>query len=186
MIAYKGFNKDLTCRGYQFTEEKVHTEPEANCVKNGFHCAENPLDCLSYYPNWENSVYYIVKASGDIHEDASDTKLSCTNLRLIKKLSLIQFVYEALKYMEKHPIRPWNRHVYKNRGEADQGFVIVRGKDPIAKGPKDSILGLVTEEPKGNKVIMITVIHVDGVEVKANTWYSTKDNEHLIERKVKS
>lgn len=186
MKAYKGFDINLKCRGYQFKEGVIHVEKEANCVRNGFHCAENPLDCLSYYPDWEHSVYYIVEASGDIHEDASDTKISCTHMRLIKKLSLIQFVYEALKYMEKHPKRPWNGHVCKDKGEANRGFVIVRGIDPIAKGSKDSILGLVTEDSNTNEVKMITMIYVDGVEVKANTWYSTKDNEHLIERKIKS
>ena len=43
MIAYKGFNKGLICRGYQFSKGENITE-EANCAKNGFHSAENPLD----------------------------------------------------------------------------------------------------------------------------------------------
>lgn len=48
MYAYKGFEPDLSCRGYRFVMGKNVT-PEANCASNGFHCAENPLDCLSYY-----------------------------------------------------------------------------------------------------------------------------------------
>ena len=44
--AYKMFNKDLTCtkgRGrFQYTPGEWIEEPEANCVKNGFHCAKNP------------------------------------------------------------------------------------------------------------------------------------------------
>lgn len=47
MYAYKGFEPDLSCRGYRFVMGKNVT-PEANCASNGFHCAENPLDCLSY------------------------------------------------------------------------------------------------------------------------------------------
>lgn len=50
MYAYKGFEPDLSCRGYRFVMGKNVT-PEANCASNGFHCAENPLDCLSYYPS---------------------------------------------------------------------------------------------------------------------------------------
>ena len=57
MIAYKGFEKDLVCRGYQFTKDKVQETDQANCRENGFHCAENPLDCLCYYRDWKNSVY---------------------------------------------------------------------------------------------------------------------------------
>ena len=49
MIAYKGFLPGLICRGYQFRMGLNVTE-KANCAHNGFHCAEDPLDCLRYYP----------------------------------------------------------------------------------------------------------------------------------------
>ena len=58
MLAYKGFEKGLICRGYQF-EMGLNITEKANCVENGFHCAENPLDCLTYYSNIKNSEYYI-------------------------------------------------------------------------------------------------------------------------------
>ncbi len=51
MKAFKGFHKNLTCLGFQFREDMVNRTEEANCAQNGFHCAENPLDCFSYYPN---------------------------------------------------------------------------------------------------------------------------------------
>ena len=54
MLAYKGFDKGLICRDYQFNPGLNVTE-KANCAKNGFHCAENPLDCFNYYPNIKNS-----------------------------------------------------------------------------------------------------------------------------------
>ena len=65
MFAYKGFEKGLICRGYQFVVGLNCTE-RANCAQNGFHCAEDPLDCLSYYSNMDTSEYYIVNAGGDI------------------------------------------------------------------------------------------------------------------------
>ena len=90
--AYKMFNKDLTCtrgRGrFQYTLGEWIEEPEANCVKNGFHCAKNPLDCLSYYPRWDDSQCWIVEIAGDIDEDSIDSKVSCTRIRLIKRLTL--------------------------------------------------------------------------------------------------
>ena len=42
MIAYKGFQKDLKCRGFQFQEYGINETEKANCRQNGFHCAENP------------------------------------------------------------------------------------------------------------------------------------------------
>lgn len=53
MKAYKGFKKDLTCLGYKFNEDGINKTDQANCRKNGFHCAENPMDCLDYYSDWK-------------------------------------------------------------------------------------------------------------------------------------
>lgn len=40
MKAFKGFNKDLTCRGFQYEEGKeFHTE-KAECCEEGFHACE--------------------------------------------------------------------------------------------------------------------------------------------------
>ena len=72
LIAYKGFNPDLTCKGYKFKLDEWNTEEEANCFKNGLHCAENPLDCLSYY-RWDKAVFYQVIADGDINESGEAT-----------------------------------------------------------------------------------------------------------------
>lgn len=66
---------------------------KANCGENGFHCAENPLDCLSYYRNWRNSVYYEVEAAGDLDEDEFDSKISCTEIYLLKRLTLEQLLF---------------------------------------------------------------------------------------------
>ena len=84
MIAFKGFNSDMSCRGYKFAMGINRTE-KANCASNGFHCTENPLDCLNYYPRIDNSVYCIVDACGDVDEDDNDSKISCTELNIIKK-----------------------------------------------------------------------------------------------------
>lgn len=90
-IAYKAFRPDLTCQAggntYQYQLQKWNEIKEAKCRETGFHCAEDPLDCLSYYPVWEQAVYYMVAADGDIDEDACDSKIACTRLRLLKKMT---------------------------------------------------------------------------------------------------
>ena len=87
MIAYKGFSPGLVCRGYQFVMGLNVTE-KANCAENGFHCAEDPFDCLSYYSNLKGSEYYIVNAGGDMDEDDRDSKISCTELTILQKLEV--------------------------------------------------------------------------------------------------
>ena len=49
MIAYKAFQKNLSCLGFQYKEAEWNYTEKAACRKTGFHCAENPLDCLIYY-----------------------------------------------------------------------------------------------------------------------------------------
>ena len=179
MIAYKAFNKGLKCRGYQFqmglnTTEKAQTK---NC---GFHCAENPLDCLDYYHYMENAEYYIVNAGGDIDEDDIDSKISCTELTIIQRLSKEEFVLHALAYIADHPKRECNRRVERNIGAAgDNGFVIVRGADPIASGKKGEILAFVREGEDGG-ITEVSMVVVDGRTVKPGKWYGME----LTERQV--
>ena len=99
MIAYKGFEKNLSCRGYQFKRYGINETTEANCRQNGFHCAENPLDCLVHYPNWKKSTYFIVKAFGDLDEDDQDTKISCTKIELIEELDFPTLLLRGAAYM---------------------------------------------------------------------------------------
>ena len=162
MIAYKGFQKDLKCRGFQFQEYGINETEKANCRQNGFHCAENPLDCLCYYPNWKNSVYYIVDASGDLDEDGEDSKISCTKMRLLKKIELRSLLLHGAAYMSKYPNRKWNSHVAKESGTSCNGFCIVRGKDPKAKGQKGDLLLLLKEQPGNSQILEIGVICIDG------------------------
>ena len=177
MIAYKGFEKGLVCRGYQFVMGLNCTE-KANCRENGFHCAEDPLDCLTYYSNMDNSEYYIVNAGGDVHEDGVDTKISCTELTIIQKLSREDFFLHALAFMVDHPKREWSSHVIKDMGSAQyRYYAVVRGKDPIASGPKGSILAFAKEDAEGN-ISQIALAKVDGKKLLPNVWYGVD----LVER----
>ena len=173
MIAYKAFNVGLNCRGYQF-RMGLNTTDKANCAQNGFHCAANPLDCLSYYSLGDNTEFFIVNAGGDIDEDDSDSKISCTELTILKKIELGELLLHALVYMVDHPQMPWNRHVSHDTGEANNGFSIVRGVDPIAKGRRGDYLALAKESPDGNRIADILVVPVDGKDVLEETYYNVE------------
>lgn len=59
---YKGFNKYMTCRGFQYEEGKEYEEESVEVCDHGFHAYEYPLDCLEYYSPSE-SVYHEVEQS---------------------------------------------------------------------------------------------------------------------------
>lgn len=179
MIAYKGFEPGLVCRGYQFVMGLNITD-KANCGANGFHCAEDPLDCLSYYSDMKRSEYYLVQPGGDIDEDDRDSKIACTELAIIKKLEREEFFLHALAYMVDHPRREQNSHVQRNQGKAVCGYAIVRGPDPVASGKNGDILAFARESPDGRKIIQIAIVRVDGQKIRSGVWYDT----NLQERKV--
>ena len=171
MIAYKGFEPGLICRGYQFHMGKNVTD-KANCRANGFHCAEDPLDCLTYYPDMAHSEYYLVNAGGDVDEDDNDTKISCTELTILHRLNLQGLLLHALAYMVDHPLRERNEYVQSDRGVADRGFAIVRGIAPVAKGQVDDYLAFAQESPDGRKILQVAILRVDGKTVQPNIWYN--------------
>ena len=179
MIAYKGFEKGLVCRGYQFVMGLNRTE-EANCKENGFHCAENPLDCLTYYSNMDNSEYYIVNAGGDVHEDGLDTKISCTELTVIKRLSRMDLFLHALAFMADHPKRELSSHVSRDQADAGyRNYAVVRGIDPIACGAVGTILAFAKDDPDGN-IVQVALAEVDGKRILPGVWYGVD----LVAREV--
>lgn len=171
MIAYKGLKKDLTCRGHQFSRNAVNVTEKANCVANGFHCAENPLDCLCYYGDWRNSVYYLVRAEGDLDEDGVDSKISCTHLSLLKELPFQDLLLHGLAYMVRHPGRKWCSIVRKENGVCQDGYVVVRGKQPKASGKAGDFLALAMEEPDSQNIQEVALYRIDGRNYQPDIWY---------------
>lgn len=180
MIAYKGFAPGLVCRGYQF-QMGLNKTDKANCAANGFHCAENPLDCLSYYSNMDRSEYYIVDAGGDIDEDGGDTKIACTELTIIKRLTMEDFFLHALAFISDHPSREMSSHASRDRAEARNGYAVVRGLDPLAYGTKvGDILALAKEDAAGRRILQLALFRVDGTAVRPGIWYDVDRQERLV------
>lgn len=170
MIAYKGFNPGLVCLGYQF-KMGLNVTDQANCRQNGFHCAEDPLDCLTYYSDMQKSEYYLVNAGGDVDEDENDSKISCTELTVLRRLGRMDFFLHTLAYIADHPFRKWNDKVQRERGTAQSGYAVVRGRGPRAFGQVGDILALAKEDPCSGKIIQIGLAEVDGERIKPDTWY---------------
>ena len=170
MYAYKGFEPDLSCRGYRFVMGKNAT-PEANCASNGFHCAENPLDCLTYYSDMDRSIYCLVQPCGDIDEDDRDSKIACTELTILRRLTRKEFFLHALAYMVDHPGRKVSDKVQREHSTSRNGYAIVRGKTPAACGKLGDILAFARERRETEVICQIAVVEVDGEKILPDVWY---------------
>ena len=105
---YKGFNKDMTCRGKQYKENTTYEEDGTEICKAGMmHFCENPYDVLDYYPlvneDGDISDFAEVEAVGEVKKDGN--KCATTKLHIGAKLGLkaflkacIDFTLEKTKY----------------------------------------------------------------------------------------
>ena len=73
MKMYKGFDKNLKCRDFQYEIGKTYTEDKAELCNAGFHACEHPLDCLNYYEPGE-SRYCDVDLDDVTDEHGEDSK----------------------------------------------------------------------------------------------------------------
>ena len=98
--SYKGFNKDMTCSGFQYEEGKEYEEESVEVCDHGFHACEYPLDCLNYYsPN--ESVYHEVEQSGKIQKHNDYTKVASTKIKIGAEISIAGLVKAAIEYTVK-------------------------------------------------------------------------------------
>ena len=100
MKAYKGFNKDMTCRGFQYEDGKEYETDKASLYNEGFHACENPIDCFSYYSPSE-SVYHEVEIE-DNGERGNDTKVVGKRIKIGAKISIAGIIKATFEYVKSH------------------------------------------------------------------------------------
>lgn len=174
MIAYKGFNSNLACtmgKGkFHYEVGKTYREEKAQCAGTGFHCVEEPIEVLRWYSG-QGSRYCIVNAAGDVHEDGND-KISCTELTVLKEISLQQLGALECKWLQEHPERKYSSRVMKNVGTAGMNdIVIVRGKNPKAAGSMRATIFLLKEEKGSREIAEVGIFEIDGAEFLPNVYY---------------
>lgn len=99
LIAYKGFDKDLACRGYQYAVgQTFEHKGRVEACSSGFHSCENPWDVLSYYPLGGDNRFAVVKASGTIGRHGSDSKIASATLHIEAELKLPDFITSAIEW----------------------------------------------------------------------------------------
>ena len=99
ITAYKGFNADMTCRGFQYKEGETYTTSEAKLCKMGFHACENPLDCLQYYEP-SQSVYHEVEIDGKVEKMCDgDTKVCASKITIGARLTIAGLIMAGVNYV---------------------------------------------------------------------------------------
>ena len=87
IIAYKGMDENMCCRGKQYEIGKTYTEDKAVCCAAGMHACENPFDVLQYYPMKDKHRFFEVECGGEISKSDEGSKLACTELTVKGELN---------------------------------------------------------------------------------------------------
>jgi hypothetical protein len=138
MKAYKGFNKDMTCRGFQYEEGKEYTTDTAELCSSGFHACENPLDCFGYY-NPGNSVFHEVEldATDDISGD--DSKRVGKRIKIGARLDVAHICKAHFEYVKEHTTCEEQGNDYANLSAQDWSSLAARNKSSLAARNKSSL-----------------------------------------------
>jgi hypothetical protein len=194
---YKGFNKDLSCRGFQYEigREYEQNGPVQAC-KRGFHACEDPLDVFKYYPP-ASSRYCQVEQSGTVDKDDDDTKVASSKIKIGAELSIRDLVKAKMEYVK---ARTNTEHADPKmatagyHGAATAGYAgaatsrgsvtvgkngvgLVRGTEVKARGGLGAVLVICIEPDTSYDIADWKAVLVDGEKVKADTWYTLKNGE---------
>lgn len=207
--AYKGFDKDLSCRGFKYEVGKEYEETgDIKACEKGFHACPYPLDVFSHYtPAW--SRFCEVEQSGKIDDSESD-KVCSSKIRIGAELDIRGLVKAAVSYVKERCTNECNaepgkpatagnygaatagdsgaatagyRGAATARGKAStgsNGLSVARGSNVKVKGGIGAILVIAEERDDTYDIVDWKAVVVDGDVVKADTWYRLKNGE-LVE-----
>ena len=192
---YKGFDKNMQCRGFQYEVGKEYETEDAAACKTGFHACEYPLDVLNYYAPAE-SQYAVVEQSGKISKSGGDTKVASTKIKIVAEIGIAGLVKAAVEYTKTRAKEEPGGHATGNQGAASatgdrgaasatgyQGAASATGKAGVALAAgfgckaKGAIGCAICVVERGNwdgetyPIINIKAAIVDGDIVKADTYY---------------
>lgn len=98
--SYKGFDKDLKCKGFQYEVGKEYEMEDIEICKRGFHACENPFDIFNYY-DMLDSRFCEVEQSGVIQREGNDTKICSSKIKIIRELKLRDMINLGIEWLDK-------------------------------------------------------------------------------------
>ena len=189
MKGYKGFDRDLKCRGFQYKIGETFTHPEnvSLCV-SGLHFCENPLDIFGYY---DPTLRFAEVDGEDVSKEteSSDSKRVAKTLHIKTELSLsglikcgVKFILDKVDFTNAKESNTGDRSAATNTGDSSaatntgkDGTAISLGIDSRASGSKGNFLILAEWKQNNTREwhrVAVGLAKVDGKKIKADTFYS--------------
>ena len=198
IIAYKGFDKNLKCREFQYEVGKEYEmDGDIKCCERGFHACESPLEVFDYY-DMLNSRFAEVEHSGEIDKEENTTKVCSSKIKVKTELKLADIINLGVEWikdvtspakLKKETDLNDNCNNYAKIGSSgnyaqiestgNHSVVMAAGNNSIAKAKIGSWITL-AEWDCINGVwtpICVKTEQVDGERIKADTFYKLVNGE---------
>ena len=208
MKAYKGFNPDMTCRGFKFEEGKTYTEDKAELCKSGFHACLDPLEVLRYYDPCDSEgnlrKYHEVELEDVDDKREDDTKVCGKKITIGAELDFADLAKAHVEYVKEHldeeksenatgynsaATNTGNYSAATNTGDnsaatntGKNSVAVAWGRESKAKAAKGSYIVLAEYgEWNGEEypILHAKMKKVDGKKIKADTFYRLKDGKFV-------
>ena len=194
MKCFKGFDKDLKCRDFQYEIGKEYTEEKADICNCGFHAWEFPMDVFNYYPP-SDSRYCEVELEANNQKSSDDSK------RVGKKISVkaeigiagiikagVEYIKEQVNWEDDKATNTGDQSAATNTGyrsaaivEGKESIALATGIDSKAKGKIGCFIVLAEWKEIDNEYHIVDVksAKVDGKNIKEDTFYTLKDGKFV-------
>ena len=206
ITAYKGFDKDFSCRGFKYEVGKTYKhEGEVKACSSGFHSCEYPLDVFSHYMPAE-SRFGEVKASGKLSRDVADSKIASEGISIIGEISVAGLVKAAIKYTRLR-CKPANHEqpssttdnrsasqatgfcsasqatVYRGASQATGtgSVAVATGTEGRAMAGEDGAIALCYRDETDGRLSHIRASKVGENGIKPSVWYMLDKNGEFVE-----
>ena len=100
ITSYKGFDKNMQCRGFQYEVGKEYEmDGEIKCCNRGFHACKSPIEVWNYY-DMLDSRYAEVEQSGKIEKEENSTKVCSSHIKIKAELKLDDIINIGVEWLK--------------------------------------------------------------------------------------
>ena len=100
MKSYKGFDKNLKCRDFQYEIGKEYEmDGEIKVCSRGFHACESPLEVFDHY-SMIGSRFCEVEQDGNISKEDRGTKICSSKIKIKAELKLADMINLGVEWLK--------------------------------------------------------------------------------------
>ncbi|EBB1065538.1 hypothetical protein CH113_11580 [Salmonella enterica] len=195
IVTFKGFNKDLKCRDFQFAiGETFHHDGKVEACGSGFHACECPFDVFSYYPPAESRYAETISFGVTDRKEEGDTKIASASITIKAELTLPQFIQRGIEWIWskidkslEQQIMTGDRSAATNTGyrsaaevSGSQSVAAAFGIEGKARASEGAAIVLCYRDEDG-ELIHIRASKVGENGIMPDTWYQLDEDGEFVE-----